>query len=96
MGRRGEKKREVVHPEVYLYILISLTLKAFNPKLYTLTINEKDFLCIVVFKACFCSAKTQEKQTGSKAFLKRQRFCGLTNKIWPQKVSNDNLQFGLK
>lgn len=96
MGRGGKKKREVVHPEVYLYILISLTLKAFNPKLYTLTINEKDFLCIVMFKARFCSVKTQEKQTGSKALLKRRRFCGLTNKIWPQRVSNNNLQLGLK
>lgn len=63
----GEKKRELVHPEVYLYILISLTLKAFNPKLYTLTINETDFLSIVVFKACFCSVKTQQKQTWCKA-----------------------------
>lgn len=47
----GEDKREVVHPEVYLYILISLTLKALDPKLYTLTMNAKDFLHIVVFKA---------------------------------------------
>lgn len=61
MGRGGEKKREVVHLKVYLYILISLTLKAFDPKLYTLTMNAKDFLCIVVFQAYFCSAKTQEK-----------------------------------
>ncbi len=60
-----------MHPEVYLYILISLTLKAFDPKLYTLTMNAKDFLRIVVFKACFCSLKTQEKQTmGVKLFKK--------------------------
>ena len=45
----GRRIGRVVHPVVYLYILISLTLKAFDPKLYTLTMNAKDFLCIVVF-----------------------------------------------
>lgn len=77
MGRGGEKKREVVDPEVYLYICIRLTLTAFNPKLYTLTMNAQDFLCIVVFKAYFCSVKTKEKQTvGVKLFkrVKIQRF----------------------
>lgn len=62
VGRGGQRKKRVaVHPEVYLYILISLTLKAFDPKLYTLDMHAKDFLCIVVFKARFCSVKTQEK-----------------------------------
>lgn len=81
MGRRGGKKRELVHPEVYLYILISLTLKAFNPKLYTLTINEMDFLSIVVFKVCFCSVKTQKKQTWCKALLRGEDSVDWTNKI---------------
>lgn len=56
MGRGKEKKkREVVHPEVYLYVLISLTPKASDPKLYTLTVNVKDFLCIVVFNVLLFS-----------------------------------------
>lgn len=48
------------------YIFISSLvepLKAFDPKLYTQTVNVEDFLCIVVPKVCFCPVKTQEKQT---------------------------------
>ncbi|TNN65895.1 hypothetical protein EYF80_023895 [Liparis tanakae] len=43
---------------------LSLTLKASDPKRYTVTMSGEDFLCIVVLEAHFCLARDTRKTHG--------------------------------